>query len=366
MTDALPFRPNWVSPPGATIEDALGERGWTQAELAERLGMSAKHVSLLVNGKASISADTAVALASVLGSTAEFWLEREAKYRAGLARLEERKRLEADVAWLAELPLAHMIKHGWVPKEADKVDQVLSCLRFFGVATVEAFRAMFQQPLTAFRASTKLSKQPGAVAAWLRQAEIQAAKVQCAPYDEAGFRNELGALRALTAEPDPQVFLPQLVERCARRGVAVVFVPAPTGCPASGATKWLTPDKAMLVLSLRYKTDDHLWFSFFHEGAHLVLHGKKLTFIEGLDGLDGAHEHEANRYAANLLIPPGEAVRLLGAPWQAEVVRELARSWGIAPGIVVGRMQHDRQLPAAALNDLKVRYSWTGQGADHG
>jgi len=363
MTNVLTFKPNWVSPPGETIDELLEERGWAQADLAERLGMSPKHVSLLVHGKASITADTAVALASVLGSTAEFWLRREANYRAGLAKMDERARLAADVGWLAELPLAHMVKHRWVAKTADKVDQVIACLRFFGVASVDAWRTTFQQPLAAFRASTKLNKQPGAVAAWLRQAEIQAGAQTCAPFDLAGFRSELHALRVLTAEPNPQVFLPQLVERCARRGVAVVFVPAPTGCPVSGATKWLTSDKALLVLSLRHKTDDHLWFSFFHEGAHLVQHGKKLTFIEGLDGLDDALEQEANRYAANLLIPPADASRLVGAPGRADVVLHLARQWGIAPGIVVGRMQYEKILPPSHLNDLKVRYTWANPEA---
>ncbi|MBL8419274.1 MAG: hypothetical protein JNK92_01440, partial [Dechloromonas sp.] len=49
----------------------------------------------------------------------------------------------------------------------------------------------------------------------------------------------------------------------------------------SGATRWLSPDKALIQLSLRYKSDDQLWFSFFHEVGHLLLHGKKEVFIEG-------------------------------------------------------------------------------------
>lgn len=365
MTRNTAFAPDWISPPGETIEDLLDERGWSQADLADRLGASRKHVNELVKGKATLSPETATQLASVLGSTPEFWLRMEAGYRARLAALEARGTHTAAIPWLAELPIPHMNKCGWISRHKDKTDVVAECLRFFGVASVEAWRSTYEAPLVAFRASTKLEKKHGAVAAWLRQAERMAEKVRCAPYDPAGFREELHALRALTSEPDPQVFLPQLAERCARRGVAVVIVPAPTGCPASGATKWLTADKALLVLSLRHKSDDHLWFSFFHEGAHLVLHGKKLLFIEGLDGLDDTHEHEANRYAANLLIPPSEASRLIGAPWRAEAVEQLARQWGIAPGIVVGRMQHDKLLPPSHLNDLKVRYQWaTLEAAD--
>ncbi|MXZ80410.1 MAG: HigA family addiction module antidote protein [Gammaproteobacteria bacterium] len=82
MTDLNPaFTPNWASPPGDTIADVLKERGWTQAELAKRLGYSETHVSQLINGKASLTEDTAFRLESVLGSTAAFWLRREAFYR---------------------------------------------------------------------------------------------------------------------------------------------------------------------------------------------------------------------------------------------------------------------------------------------
>jgi hypothetical protein len=146
--------------------------------------------------------------------------------------------------------------------------------------------------------------------------------------------------------------------------VAVVFLPAPPGCPASGATRWLAPDKALLLLSLRYKTNDHLWFTFFHEAAHLVLHGKKLLFIDGIDGLDKEVEQEADRFAGAVLIPPAMAdqLRLLGAAGHVSeaVVRSLAAQIGIAPGIVVGRMQKEEWLPWTHLNGLKVRYAWTG------
>lgn len=80
-----PFTPDWISPPGETIADLIEDRDWTQAQLAERLGYTPKHASQLINGKASITEETARKLESVLGSTAEFWLSRETQYRAQLA-----------------------------------------------------------------------------------------------------------------------------------------------------------------------------------------------------------------------------------------------------------------------------------------
>ena len=49
------FEPKWVSPPGDTILDLIEEQGWSQTEFAERSGYTPKHVSLLINGKASIT-----------------------------------------------------------------------------------------------------------------------------------------------------------------------------------------------------------------------------------------------------------------------------------------------------------------------
>lgn len=364
MTDSITFAPDWVSPPGDTIADLLEERGWTHSELAERTGFTPKHVNALLKGAATISPDAAERLARVLGSTPDFWLVREAHYQAAIERRRAAKDLASEAEWLKEVPLAWMRRQGWVEAGSSASERVEACLRFFGVATVPAWRATYEAPLAAFRASPTFEKKLGAVAAWLRWGERKATDQRCAPYDRAAFKDALGDLRGLTNATDPGEFVPQLVARCARHGVAVVFAPAPPGCPASGATRWLAPDKAMLLLSLRYSTNDHLWFTFFHEAAHLLLHGKKLQFVEGLDELDEAAEAEADRFACDWLIPPAEARRLEALMTQqkgrfgAKAVTAFAGEIGIAPGIVVGRMQKEKWLPWSDLNQLKVRYAW--------
>lgn len=80
-----PFAPDWVSPPGDTIADVLVERGWSCAELARRMGCAETHISQIINGEARITEETASGLARVIGSTASFWLRKEAAYRARLS-----------------------------------------------------------------------------------------------------------------------------------------------------------------------------------------------------------------------------------------------------------------------------------------
>jgi len=358
IEQAQAFTPDWISPPGETVEDLLEERCWTQVELAERTGLSPKHINDLVRGRTAISADMASRLDKVLGGTAQFWLTREAQYRAALERRKELDGLRARADWLRELPLSWMVKQCWIRKFTHKGEQVEECLRYFGVASIEAWRERYESPLTAFRAPTKPAKKPGAVAAWLRQVEREADKLACAPYDKRSFQNVLPSLRELTAEHDPAVFIDMMQSLCAACGVAVVFVPAPTGCPVHGATRWLGPNRAVLALTLRYKSNDQLWFSFFHEAAHILKHGKKLLVIEGIDGLDPGLEREADRFAADLLIPPAQARKLSILRTRAQI-KQAARNLGLAPGVVLGRMQNEGWMPwATKLNDLKVRYEW--------
>ena len=354
------FEPKWASPPGDTIMDLLQERGWSQTEFAERSGYTPKHASLLIHGKASISQDTAFRLEKVLGGTAGFWLSREARYREALARGQERAILEAEVGWLRDLPLSHMAKYGWITEESSKARQVSECLAFFGVASVDLWREMYAESplLAAFKASTSYRQEVGAVAAWLRQGERFAANLQCGPFDKAKFRSELLKLRGLTNEGDPEIFVPLLTDACAKVGVAVVFAPAPKGCPVTGATKWLTKNKALLMLSLRYKSNDHLWFAFFHEAGHLLFHGKKMMFLETVGGMSDDNEEEADAFARNFLIAPEHAKFLPYLAHTYDDVIAFSESIGIAPGIVVGRMQHDGVMPRNYLNKLKVWYEW--------
>ena len=254
-----------------------------------------------------------------------------------------------------------MARFGWIRRYPKKALQVIELLRFFGVASVDAWFEQVETLAPAFRASEKFAKKRGAVAAWLRRAEVEAQALRLAPFDRESLSGAIRELRALTNEADPETFVPRTQELCARFGVAVVFVRAPKGCPISGATWWAMPDRAVVALSLRYKINDPLWFSFFHELGHILKHGKKLRFIEGkgIDGLDDAKEREADAFASKALIPDARVLRefVRGAVSEAQV-RSVAARLGIAPGILVGRLQHDGILPHSHLNGLKVRYKW--------
>jgi hypothetical protein len=230
-------------------------------------------------------------------------------------------------------------------------------LGFFGVASPDQWRSLWAGADVAYRKSVVFESDPGAVAAWLRRGELEARRIRCHPYDSKKFRQALQEIRGLTAS-SPEVFQSEIERLCAESGVAVVFVPELPKVRVSGAARWLSPTKALIQLSLRYKANDHFWFSFFHEAGHLLLHGKKSVFIDDGEGKD-QWEEEANRFAAELLIPSQALRRFLRmCPPNESGITAFAEEMGIAPGIVVGRLQHDEVLGYDRCNHLKQRFEW--------
>ncbi len=147
--------------------------------------------------------------------------------------------------------------------------------------------------------------------------------------------------------------MPQLTSLCADSGVAVIFLPELPGTGVSGATSWLSSNKALIQLSLRYKSDDHLWFTFFHEAYHILKHGRKKVFLE-FDGNRGREENEANEFAANKLIRKESLAQFVQVDdFRRSAIKRFATQMGISPGIVVGRLQHDGILLYNHHNDLK-------------
>jgi len=355
------YDPDHVSPPGETLQETLEALGMSQSSLAERSGRSLKMINEIIKGKAPITPKMALELERVVGAPANFWNNRERNYREFVAKIEEQKRLESFISWLEKIPIRAMVKNGWIGSYKNKVEQLQEVLKYFGIASPEQWPVAMQAYLgnAAFRKSQAFASDFEALVSWLRKGELNAKNIICESYDTKKFRSVLKQIRILTVEA-PEIFQPEVKKLCASCGVAVAFVPELPKTRVSGATRWLTPTKALIQLSLRYKTDDHLWFSFFHEAGHILKHGKRDIFIEGTSlKMDKTKEDEANIFAADYLIPKREYLSFTSRHTFSKAnIREFASQIQISPGIVVGRLQHDKLLPMTHCNDLKVRFKW--------
>lgn len=361
------FKPDWVSPPGDTILDLLEEKGWTQKELAVRLGYTDKHLSQLINGKVSLSMDAAARLERVLGGSIEFWMNREANYQRHKARIEAEQNYSAWAGWLDELPVLDLMKIDAIPKQRNVVSNkpkiVESCLRFFGIASPNEWRQCYGSMNFSFRRSQIKEPDVGAISAWLRLGEQKAETAEVPKYNQRQFEKALDEIRGMTLLP-PQSFFPKMHELLNAAGVVLALVPAIPRAKVSGVARWLSPTKPLIQLSLFGKTNDKFWFTFFHEVAHLLLHAgggeaKKSIFLDDPNAGHSAdeQEHEANHWASRKLIPEAYENELATLKTKDSVIN-FAKRLSLHPGIVVGRLQHEGIVDFKQLNDLKARYEW--------
>ena len=356
------FEPDYAIHPGETLAETLEELGMSQAELAQRMGRPLQMISEIIQGKKAITAETALQLERATGVPANFWNSSQCNYEATLARLEEERGLVPESSWLEQFPLKALIQKGWLPQFDSSSEQLRAMLNFFGVAGIKEWKTIWTAPEVAYHKSTAFETNPMAAAAWLRQGERLAQQVRTDPYNQDGFVKALYQIRKLTTA-EPEVFVPRVQELCCAVGVAIVFIPELPATRAYGATRWLTPTKAILQLSLRGKTDDFLWFTFFHESAHILKHGKRDVFIEAPDGTKDQEtqrkEQEANTFASDFLIPKPAFDQLRRQKlFTNQAVQHFAAQLGIAAGIVVGRLQHEKLLARTHLNGLKRHFDF--------
>ncbi|MBR9974157.1 MAG: HigA family addiction module antidote protein, partial [Bacteroidetes bacterium] len=96
--ERIPFLPNEAIAPGEVLEEHIESIGMTQAELAERTGLTPKTINEIVNGKAPVTPETALKLERVLGRPAHFWNNLELLYQEDLVRLASTRQMQTRLA----------------------------------------------------------------------------------------------------------------------------------------------------------------------------------------------------------------------------------------------------------------------------
>jgi addiction module HigA family antidote len=338
----------------------------TQKELAARLGRPAQAINEIIKARKSITPETAIGLGKVLGIDAHFWASLEADYRMTLAWRREQDMLADNAQWLDHYPVRDMLKRGWIQAGRDKQSRLKALMSFLGVAVAEP---QTLQKAVGFRITEAAQQRVslGSLAAWLRKGELDAQRVFTDDYDEDAFTEALSRIRAMTTQP-PDDFIPAMSALCAGAGVAFCMVPELPKSGANGVARWLTDRKALIQLSIRNKWADIFWFTFFHEACHLLKHRtQRRVMIDGIDADPDTEdiEAEADRFARDFLIPPQDWSDFCAEGCFTPIaVKKFAQSVGIAPFIVVGRLQKERHIGYNKLTTLKPRYKWVADSGD--
>lgn len=353
-----PHRPDYATPPGYVLQDYLEAWDFTPAEFARRHSLTTELIDDVLAGTVPIDEKLAAIFGREFSLEASFWLRMEADYRC---RLEHKAAAEAAAgfaSWADSFPVRELVRRGVIEKPLSDGDRVLKVLDFFGVKSVEDWKCRHEEEKVAYRHSPTFASNEFNLAAWLRLGELEAEWQQCDAYDAENFQAALSEIRSLTRGPTGNA-LDKTFALCNQSGVVLALVEPFPKVALSGATRWLPDNRPLIQLSARHKTNDHLWFTLFHEAAHILLHSKEHVFIDTMKDQIAGIDGEADRWASDFLIPRPDWDNFADAGYFGEwAVRRFAHDQGIAPAIVVGRLQHERLIPWSRLNHLRAKMRW--------
>ena len=338
-----------ATPPGATIKEQLSDRGMSQKEFAARMDMSEKHISKLINGEVQLTSETAVRLETVLGIPAKFWNNLEAIYREKIIKAEAENSMDADVEIAKLFPYVEMARFGWVPKARETKEKVVNLRKYFEVVKLSLLDNE-QSTRIACRRLAITEKSDLALMAWAQEAKIKARDIHTAPINIKELNAVIPEIRTMTLLK-PEEFSPKIERSLAECGIALVFLPHLKGSFLQGAS-FIDGKKIVVGLTARGKDADKFWFSLFHELAHIAL-----GHVGQPDGTSEDDENAADRWSGDMLIRTADVDAFKkDGDYSEKSVLQFAAIQGIAPGIVVGRMQLERLIKYSMLNHLKDKY----------
>ena len=272
-SDETTYKPARFPHPGELVIDYLEDEGWSQRDLARRSGLTPKTISEICNGKSPITPSTALAFEKVFQRPAHFWLNLQSRFDEAAARSVAEVSAEGWGHWarkfpLSELstwakkfPLKEMRRYQWIARSNTDETEVDALLKFLGVSSPDSWNQVWEAAQVSYRQTYKFRTSVEAIAVWSRAAELMAAELAVKDYDEVLLRASIEHLRKATRKSVPDA-VPDVQRICAEAGVAVVWAPELKHTGISGCARWLNQRKALIALTLRYKTDDQMWFTF--------------------------------------------------------------------------------------------------------
>ena len=322
----------WCVPsPGFELAEKLEEMGLDANDLAARMGYTPKAVNDILQAKCRITPESALSLEMVTDIPVDYWLRRQMAYDAFVTRERVKKSLENQSLWKKSFP-GELDVRNWVRKGADKADDksLMPLLKFFAVASPQAWDGYYKkaQLKVAFRISLAEVKDPYATSAWIRRGEILSDQDPMEKLGQPAVRKRLkAALPEIIAFAAANKKLPKrekritywtpeaevvddcmtgLQELCRKIGIRVLFVQNFKSSPIHGMYRWYK-DVPLIQLHDRFKKRETMWFTFFHELAHVLYHGKKGICLQNIEITHNypEKEDEANCFAQKCMLEAG-------------------------------------------------------------
>ena len=348
--------------PGEFLREELEARGWTQADLAEILGVTPQHINEIIKGKASVTPEMAKALGAAFGVDAQYWMNLESSYQLWRVRVTAAgDNIERRAKLFAKAPVREMVRRHWI--EPSNSWDVLErrVLEFLGIKTLDDEPHVWS---TARKGTSYRSVTP-AQTAWLFRARQLARAVQAGPFSNASFNGALLTLKTLLWNPEDVRHVPRVL---AEAGIRFVVVEHLEQTRIDGACLWLDSKSPVVALSLRYDRIDVFWHNLGHELDHVrERHGlKKYAPLDVellrdgvlVNGKKPKEEKDADGFAVELLVSQpalDDFIHRVRPLYSTRKIMSFAALQKVHPGIVVGQLQHRGEIGYTHHRRMLVR-----------
>lgn len=290
------------------LRQFLEQYGLTHKQAATITGYGEKNISRWVSGKMRPTTSVSNFFRLLIADRSAFEKLKNRQWGGGATvsyPTEEKQPDKREKAILKQIDFATLVQIGFVPSTRSPQEQRTALCRRFEAPDLLTLGKKAEDNLLAMAAykdtQQKFSRISGGL--WMELGCRAAERIQVKPYDRDKLAGAVKELRELTQAKLVDV-IPQVRQILAEAGVALVFAPIMKQSAFRGCTRLMTPTKAVIIHSMKYRNLSQFWLILFHEIAHLMLHitDVKDVFAEYEVRKDAPQEKQADEWAQDTLV----------------------------------------------------------------
>ncbi len=345
--------PELLIHPGETILEIILDRGISQKELSIRTNFTEKHISTVINGRKSISADFAMNLEYALDIPASFWRNLQTNYDLELIAFNETNNIVKEEIKIAEEIESSVEKVLGIEINKKNIsDAVLKLRQHLGISNLQSISSLNSG---FYRAQFTKNTSENIMYVWQYLCEKEVDGQTNKPLDKDKLKSNLENIKAvmhLEASKHVSV-IQEILNDC---GILFTVKKHVEKAPIKGLTVKTKKNQVMIAMTIYGKFVDMFWFTLFHEIGH-VLYDDYLKDQSNLSK-DSLIEQRANRFAADSLIDPIMYKEFIDKKDFSDVaIKKLSQQVGVLPTIVIGRLMYESNQ-WDFKNYLREKYEW--------
>lgn len=328
-------------------------RGWIQEELADILGISAKHLNSILLDKQALSIDVVKRLGKVFGNSPQYWLNLDNDYRLWLesGSNKEMDSLATKALIYSYMPIRDMIKKGWLPPTND-VNKLSDEVKEYWKINELNFTFLEEAVIPLCKKSEAYNQFNAYYAAtWFQMAKNSSLNFKVKEYKKEKLEDLYKRISDFTVMDEG---ISSFIKELNNSGVKFFVLPHLEKTYLDGSA-FLSEDNPVIVYTARYKRIDNFWFTVAHEIAHVLKHlDKTLSFV--LDNFreetTDIKEKEANKSASKHLKHP-EILDFLEPHFNyltANKVIECSNALHVHPAIIIGALAFNKTISYRNIN----------------